>query len=1009
MVLTIPGWCTWVLSGTFRSILLATSADGGGTFGPPVGLTGLNGNPAIAATGDNVYLAWVEAGTDPNNNVSFIVSANKGSTFGSSVDVSKSPEFEASPGIAVSGNNVYIVWHQAKVSEAFNTYFARSTDGGLTFGAPRNLSGGAGAYPSVAAFGDNVYVTWSDGAKQKNKLLKSVDHGVTFSEVSHQMPYSQRKILSASGSKVYFASNDKNAISVAEGNDHGQNFNAPVDTTLGTPDFIVTRSADIGASNGDLFLAWRETVKFGSVFGQAIKYNAATAPKGLVHSVEFTQAIQVWQTLERLKADLNNDGLPPVPITAGKPAVMRVYASQFDSQTQLTLTMTFEEPGGGFTNQEFVILGPDCSPEDRRNQPPSKPKCKSVEFYFTPPAGAFTVTLDASTSAKSEQHVFNITGVEMKPLNIVGLSVCLPGCSHATDIASFMPVVRKLYPNAEVNLLYRPGTTLYPTAIPPVGNLGLAVIANSVFARRVSASAVGDDDIWYGIIRSSHAPESGGFAYPFTRASVGVAHPLTDTTIRWTEGAFLLAHEMGHNLGLKHAPCGDPAGVDGDWPNGTNPNAELAEVGFDVALRKVLRPVIDPVDLMSYCEPVWVTVYTYNSLISKFRVSPKAGNSDPVPRTEGQFWQISGTISNGALTLFPVFELQTSASTASSTGSHRIEVRDASESVLFTRFFNPESAEFKDLTTPPFFSELVPVGTSSASILVFDSGGAQLKRLDVGGSDPAVNIDFPVGGETLSGSQTLTWTVTDPDSASHTYRLQYSADNGSTWVDISGDIASSTLTVNFDDMPGSPTARLRVFASDGINTGAGMSEAFTVPLSLPKAIITSPVEGDGFRQNETVWLQGVGFDADDGILSGSDIQWQSDKDGALGTSTELLLKTLSVGKHTITLTATDSDNNNASDSINITITDRPLTEIDPQAVPGATVWGAYSIGFGFRPGLGLLRSEFHPRANAELKQHIKTKEFEESADRMRLTVPVSRIRKVRMGANSVRHNTSCPN
>jgi hypothetical protein len=300
----------------------------------------------------------------------------------------------------------------------------------------------------------------------------------------------------------------------------------------------------------------------------------------------------------------------------------------------------------------------------------------------------------------------------------------------------------------------------------------------------------------------------------------------------------------------------------------------------------------------------------------------------------------------------PVFELQTSASTDAGTGSHRIEVRDASESVLFTRFFNPESAEFKDLVTPPFFSELIPVGTSSASILVFDSGGAQLKRIDVGGSTPAVNIDFPVGGETLSGSQTLAWTVTDPDSASHSYRLQYSTDNGSTWVDISGDIASSTLTVNFDDMPGSSAARLRVFASDGINTGVGNSNAFTVPSSLPKAIITSPVEGDEFRQNETVWLQGVGFDADEGILSDGAIQWQSDKDGALGTTTELLLKTLSVGTHAITLTVTDSDNNTASDSITITITDRPLTEIDPQTVPGTTVWELIALSLIFVLGLG---------------------------------------------------------
>ena len=44
-------------------------------------------------------------------------------------------------------------------------------------------------------------------------------------------------------------------------------------------------------------------------------------PKKKLNSVEFTQAIQKWQSLEDLKADLA-DGKPPVPMVAGKPAVM---------------------------------------------------------------------------------------------------------------------------------------------------------------------------------------------------------------------------------------------------------------------------------------------------------------------------------------------------------------------------------------------------------------------------------------------------------------------------------------------------------------------------------------------------------------------------------------------------------------------------------------------------------------------------------------------------------------
>ena len=51
---------------------------------------------------------------------------------------------------------------------------------------------------------------------------------------------------------------------------------------------------------------------------------------GVVHSVEFTQAIQDWQALAELKTDLEDDGEPPVPIVAGKPAAMRVYFHEIE-------------------------------------------------------------------------------------------------------------------------------------------------------------------------------------------------------------------------------------------------------------------------------------------------------------------------------------------------------------------------------------------------------------------------------------------------------------------------------------------------------------------------------------------------------------------------------------------------------------------------------------------------------------------------------------------------------
>jgi PKD repeat protein len=59
-----------------------------------------------------------------------------------------------------------------------------------------------------------------------------------------------------------------------------------------------------------------------------------------IEALEVTQAIQVFDNLITLKARLQNTGEPLVPIISGKPAVMRVYLSEVDVATTVTLTVS---------------------------------------------------------------------------------------------------------------------------------------------------------------------------------------------------------------------------------------------------------------------------------------------------------------------------------------------------------------------------------------------------------------------------------------------------------------------------------------------------------------------------------------------------------------------------------------------------------------------------------------------------------------------------------------------
>lgn len=65
-------------------------------------------------------------------------------------------------------------------------------------------------------------------------------------------------------------------------------------------------------------------------------------------------------------------------------------------------------------------------------------------------------------------------------------------------------------------------------------------------------------------------------------------------------------HELGHNFSLPHAPCGNPPGVDPNYPYA---GGVLGLPGFDVATESWI-PATDA-DLMGYCGGEWLSDYFY--------------------------------------------------------------------------------------------------------------------------------------------------------------------------------------------------------------------------------------------------------------------------------------------------------------------------------------------------------------------------------------------------------------
>jgi len=129
-----------------------------------------SGSVQLAVSGTDVHIVWFDENFFTND-IFYAKSTDGGITFGTPVNLSDNPGLSSSPQISVSGSNVFVVWTDDSDGLGSEIFFSRSTDGGTTFngsldpsdpGIPVNLSNNAveDASPQLAESGGNLIVAW---------------------------------------------------------------------------------------------------------------------------------------------------------------------------------------------------------------------------------------------------------------------------------------------------------------------------------------------------------------------------------------------------------------------------------------------------------------------------------------------------------------------------------------------------------------------------------------------------------------------------------------------------------------------------------------------------------------------------------------------------------------------------------------------------------------------------------------------------------------------------------
>jgi hypothetical protein len=145
-------------------------------------------------------------------------------------------------------------------------------------------------------------------------------------------------------------------------------------------------------------------------------------------------------------------------------------------------------------------------------------------------------------------------------------------------------------------------------------------VLDQLRALRQSAAS-GTEEYYYGLLRPTETFQqfcrggcTAGVSYigsvrqTGTRVSLGLAYG-----DEMSSG--IMAHEVGHAHGRAHAPCA-PGGIQGVDSRFPHDGASTGVWTYDFRNEKFLDPARTK-DIMGYCEPKWISDYTYRALIDR--------------------------------------------------------------------------------------------------------------------------------------------------------------------------------------------------------------------------------------------------------------------------------------------------------------------------------------------------------------------------------------------------------
>lgn len=335
--------------------------------------------------------------------------------------------------------------------------------------------------------------------------------------------------------------------------------------------------------------------------------------------------IAVYQAV---KISLGSAGVPSPRLAAelvqGRGALLRAFVVPAPGRTPgpVEVQIVWRSPGGDVRRAERQTV----------HQASTDGNLGSTFNFQIPPAAVaddvrLQVLLTGPASCAATERFPRDGELQLAPRRTGVLKVRLVPVRYETDGSSRMPDltdeqvrryrerVMAIYPVTDVELSVREavGTKV------ALGARGWTDLLESMRALR-SNDRPSPDVYYYGLVAptptfASYCGAScvAGIAYrapagnPALRVGVGVG--FTGETASQS-----LAHELGHQHGLAHAPCGASVGdVDRNYPQ---KDGSIGSWGYDLATGALFDPAVYR-DFMGYCRASWISDYSYQALLAR--------------------------------------------------------------------------------------------------------------------------------------------------------------------------------------------------------------------------------------------------------------------------------------------------------------------------------------------------------------------------------------------------------